>query len=108
VPAARDATVGLARRLALVMDLGATLAIAMGLWRALKVVPTEFANGGWLHMKLTAVVVCILSVHGLARARLGRLRRGEAAIVPAWAWAVLAVGVLAAITLGSNKALLRG
>lgn len=106
--AGRDAVVGIGRKVALLMDLGATVAIATGLYRALAVTPNEFTRGGWLHIKLTAVVIGVLAVHGMARARLGKARRGQVASVPAFLWVLLAVGAAAAIALGANPELMRG
>lgn len=106
--AARKLLSAVERRLALVMDLGATLAIATGLYRALDRTPNEFSNGGWLHVKLTAVVFGVLSVHGLARVKIKKYREGEARPVPPTIWIVLAAGVLVAAVLGANKLLMRG
>jgi len=106
--AGRKLLTQLEKRLAMVMDLGATLAIATGLYVALSRTPTEFKNGGWLHIKLTAVVICILSVHGIARAKIKKYSQGDARPLPPTVWILLAAGVLAAAILGANKLLLRG
>jgi uncharacterized membrane protein len=52
---------------------------------------------GWLHIKLTAVVLGVLSVHGMLRARIKRYSRGELKPVPTWAWSMLLAGVSIAI-----------
>jgi putative membrane protein len=83
--AARPALVELERRLALAMDIGATVAILFGV---LKIVGPPagtaiFKNGGYMHMKLTAVVV-LIGLHGFVRARVGKLRRGQPAPIPSW------------------------
>jgi uncharacterized membrane protein len=96
------------KRFAMLMDLGATLAIAVGLYRALSHTPNEFKNGGWLHIKLTAVVICILSVHGIARAKIKKYSQGDARPLPPVVWILLAAGVITASVLGANKLLLRG
>jgi putative membrane protein len=106
--AGRKLLTQLERRLALVMDLGATIAIATGLYRALSRTPNEFGNGGWLHIKLTAVAICILSVHGIARVKIKKYREGDARPLPPVVWILLAAGVLAATILGANKLLMRG
>jgi len=94
------------RRLAIVMDLGATLTIAVGLYAAIDT--RQFSNGGWLHIKLTAVVLCILSVHGFARIKIKRYRTGDARPVPPTVWLLLAAGVITAAIFGGNHTLLRG
>jgi uncharacterized membrane protein len=94
------------RKLALMMDLGATLTIAVGLWFAIDT--NQFKNGGWLHIKLTAVVVCILSVHGFARVKIKKYRTGDARPVPPTLWLLLAAGALTAAILGGNQYLMRG
>lgn len=103
----RDALLRVGMRLAIVMDVGALLAIGFGLYLALAHVPSEFKNGGWLHIKLTAVVLGVLSTHGIARAKLKKFRKGDLKPVPSWVWILLAVGVLAAILLGANDTLMR-
>lgn len=96
------------RRLALVMDLGAALAIGTGLYRALSRTPIEFKNGGWLHIKLTAVVLCVLSVHGIARVKIKKFSGGDARPLPPTVWILLAAGVITAAIFGANKLLMRG
>jgi uncharacterized membrane protein len=104
--AARGALASLERRIAMAMDVGATLTIAVGLYTAIRW--NHFSHGGWLHIKLTAVVLGVLSVHGLARARIKQARQGNPRAVPAILWIALAVGMIAAATLGANRLLLRG
>ncbi|HEY4177643.1 MAG TPA: CopD family protein [Kofleriaceae bacterium] len=89
------------RSMALTMDLGATLAIGCGIAMAVShggTHPTSnlFAAPGaaWFHIKLTLVVVCILSVHGMLRARVAKFSRGETPAVPQWMWSLLLVGIV--------------
>jgi protoporphyrinogen IX oxidase len=72
-----------ARSTALLMDLGAALAIAAGLTMALAVEPSPFREG-WLHAKLTFVVLGMLSLHGITRAKIKKARRGETSSLAAW------------------------
>jgi uncharacterized membrane protein len=95
------------RRLALLMDLGATAAIALGLVLALRHTPNEFKHGAWLHVKLTAVVLGVLSVHGMSRVKIKRFRKGDMRPVPGAMWIVLVAGVVTAAILGANQTLLR-
>jgi uncharacterized membrane protein len=91
------------RSLALTMDLAATLAIGAGLAMALRhdVRPTTlFAapGAGWFHIKLTVVVLGILPVHGMVRAKIGKFGRGQISSVPHWLWSLL-LGAIAAIVI---------
>ncbi len=105
---ARDTLTRAERAVAMLMDLGATVAIGVGLYRALGVTPTEFGRGAWLHIKLTVVVVGILSVHGLARVKIKQFREGRVRPLPPVVWVVFLASVAAAAILGANVHLMRG
>jgi uncharacterized membrane protein len=87
------------RALAWTMDLAATLAIGCGLAMAIGAKLFSDKHYGWLHIKLAVVVLGILSVHGIVRARVGRFSRGEMKPVPAWAWNVLIAAIVAILIL---------
>ena len=89
------------RSLAMVMDLGATLAIAAGIWMALKhdySHPTSSLftapKSGWFHAKLAIVLLGVLSVHGMVRAKVGKFSRGQTPNVPQWAWSLLLASIV--------------
>ena len=84
------------RAIAMMMDLAATLAIGCGLAMAIGAKIFSDKHGGWLHIKLAVVVLGILSVHGIVRARVAKFSRGEMTPAPTWAWSLL-VGSLVAI-----------
>jgi uncharacterized membrane protein len=88
------------RALALMLDLGATLAIVSGLVMALGHTPNAFGRpgGGWFHIKLTIVVLGMLPVHGMLRARIKKFSQGNVSEVPSWQWSVL-LGSITAIVL---------
>lgn len=95
------------RRTAMVMDLGATLAMACGFGMAFGLVPNSFKTGGWLHMKLTLVAVVLLGVHGFTRAQVKRFRNGNVRGLPrALPYVVLAAAAVV-IVLGAHPTLLR-
>jgi putative membrane protein len=94
------------RRLAIVMDIGATAAIACGLYLAFNPI-NEFKHGAWLHVKLTAVVVGVLTTHGMARVKIKRFRNGDMRPVPGAMWVLLIAGVATAAIFGANQTLLR-
>ena len=83
------------RSLALMMDIAATVAIGCGI--AMIVWPVNLFSlkpSGWLHLKLAAVVLGVLPIHGMLRAKIKKFGRGKITPVPSWLWSVL----LAAIT----------
>jgi len=105
--AAREVVARHQRAVAMVMDAGATLTMAFGLWRAFGSVPNKFKTGAWLHIKVTLVVLVLLGVHGYARVKMRKFRSGEVGPIPGWlVYLVLAVAVVV-ITLGANPDLLR-
>jgi uncharacterized membrane protein len=58
---------------------------------------------GWLHAKLAVVVLGVLPVHGMMRARVKKFSRGELPAVPQWQWSLLLVSVTAIIILVVTK-----
>lgn len=88
------------RAMALSTDIAATVTIGCGI--AMAISPINQFTQGWLHLKLAAVVLGILSVHGILRARIKRYSRGELKPVPTWAWSLLlggvAISIFAAVT----------
>jgi uncharacterized membrane protein len=89
------------RSLALMMDIGSALAIVCGLWLAFGQTPTVFGrpNAGWFHIKLTIVVVGLLSMHGMLRARIKKFSRGQISEVPSWQWSVILASITAIVLL---------
>jgi len=101
-----DKLVLMERSLALVMDLASALAIGCGLAMALSHAdkhPTTTLFGmpgaGWFHIKLTVVVLGVLSTHGMIRARVAKFSRGETPSVPQWLWSLLLVSLVAIVIL---------
>lgn len=101
---ARDQLLLMARSLAMVMDLAALIAIGAGIAMAVSAggprgthpVGNLFGapHAGWFHIKLTVVVLGILSVHGLVRGKLGKLSRGVKANIPQWPWSLLLISIV--------------
>jgi uncharacterized membrane protein len=102
---ARAALTSTERQLAMLMDLGATLAIATGFTMAFET--HEFGHGAWLHVKLTVIVLGILSAHGMVRAKIKKFSRGEIKALPRWMFTIVLAAAAIAIALGANVALLR-
>ena len=105
--AARDVLARHERRMAIVMDLGATLAIVTGLVTALGGTTNYFTTGAWLHIKLTVVALAIFGMHGWARVKVKRFRHGEVKHVPAATTYIVLAAAAAAILLGAHRDLLR-
>src|SRR5262249_23755795 len=72
------------RSLALMMDLSASLAIGCGIALIFSYKPNLLVRpgAGWFHIKLTFVVVGILSMHGMLRARIKKFSQGKISQVP--------------------------
>jgi uncharacterized membrane protein len=96
-----DKLVLMERSLALAMDLAAALAIGTGLGMAFQYTPNLFAmeGAGWFHIKVTIVVVGLIAMHGMIRARVGKFSRGEKPVVPTWIWSVMLVSVTAILVM---------
>jgi len=83
------------RSLALMMDVAAGVAIGCGI--AMIVYPVNLFKThpiGWLHVKLTAVVLGVLPVHGMLRAKIKRFGLGQISPVPQWQWSLLLVAIM--------------
>ncbi len=98
-----DKFVLMERSLALAMDIAAALAMGTGLALALHRPGGgnlfSQSGAGWFHIKLTIVVLGVLSMHGLIRARVGKFSRGEKPVVPTWVWSVILVSVVAILVM---------
>jgi uncharacterized membrane protein len=105
--AARDVLGRHEHRTAMLMDLGATLAIACGLSLALGRTPIEFKTGAWLHVKLTIVVLGLFSMHGFTRAQVKKFKRGKIRHVSSGLIYLLIAIAAAIIVLGAHPTLLR-
>lgn len=93
--AARDeAAAQTGRRAAMIMDLGATVAIVVGLALLFGIEPSPLKRPNF-HIKLTLVVVGLLGLHGFLRVRLKRVRQGRATGLPGFVLPVMALVVVA-------------
>jgi uncharacterized membrane protein len=107
----RTAIVGLERAIGRAMELGALLAIAGGVYMILtkaKVFGDAISpmKQPYLHIKLTLVVV-LIAMHGVVRAKMARLGRGEGRAPGAWLAGAILVLAVAAIWLAVVKPMLR-
>lgn len=104
---ARPSLVPLLKKTGALMDAGATFAIGAGLWRAFGGPVNAFKTGGWLHAKLAVVVLGVLSVHGLVRAKMRKYREGNVQPLPNWVMPMLLVALGIIIVLGAHPMMLR-
>jgi len=108
--AGRDALTRVERGMAGIMDLGATLAIATGFYQAFASpnFPTNaFSSGGWLHVKLTLVVLVPFALHGFARRKIRTFRGGNVTPIPGWMIPLVVVAVAGIVVMGAHPTLLR-
>jgi uncharacterized membrane protein len=100
----RDQLTLMERSLALTTDIAATAAIACGI--VMLVYPKNmlaYAHMGWMHAKLTVVVLGVLPLHGMMRARVKKFSRGETPRVPQWQWSLLLISVTAIVILVTTR-----
>lgn len=103
---AHEKLVLMERSTAMVMDIASALAIGCGialLFYGRKdltqaTLLTE-KPAAWLHIKLTVVVLGMLSMHGMLRAKVKKFSQGQTPSVPTWAWTVILSATVAIIIL---------
>lgn len=85
-----------ARKMAMLADIGATLAIIGGLWMLLSATDL-YLKQGWMHIKL-AMIVLVLALHGFIRVKSKRAAQGTGtfprAILPALGLIVIVIVVV--------------
>ena len=85
------------RSIALATDIAAAAAMGSGLGMIFGAQGGNMLTqpgAGWLHIKLTVVVLGMLPVHGILRGRIKKFGMGQITPVPQWLWSLF----LAAIT----------
>jgi uncharacterized membrane protein len=96
---AHEKLVLMERSMALMMDVASALAIGTGI--ALIIYRpgegTIFAEkpAGWFHIKLTIVVLGMLSMHGMLRAKVKKFSSGQVPTIPQWQWTIILSSVVA-------------
>ena len=98
---ARKDFIALEKPIALAMDIGATFAIAAGVFMLIEI-PDIMKGHGWMHAKLTLIVV-LIGLHGFQRARVGKYKRGEVGASPTWVIPAIQATVLAIVVLAAAK-----
>lgn len=105
--AAPGALVGIERSLGRAMEIGALLAIVCGalimlLWSG----PANPIRQPWMHIKLT-LAAALLALHGVTRARMARLGRGQSSGPAGWLSGAVLVVALAMIVLATVQPMSR-
>lgn len=88
------------RSIALSTDIAATAAIGCGLGMIFGAKGGNMLTqpgAGWLHIKLTVVVLGILPVHGILRGRIKRFGMGQIKPVPQWLWSLFLAAITVAV-----------
>jgi putative membrane protein len=103
---AREKLTLMERSIALSADIAATIAIVTGLGMALAHSGTHptttlftAPGSGWFHIKLTIVVLGILPVHGMLRAKIKKFGQGNITPVPSWLWSLFLVALTVIVIL---------
>ena len=100
----RDRLTAMERSLALTADIAAAAAIGTGI--AMIVQPINLLSlpdMGWLHAKLAIVVIALLPLHGMMRARVKKFSRGEIPSVPQWQWSLLLIALVSIVILVTTR-----
>jgi uncharacterized membrane protein len=111
---AHEKLIYMERSLAMMMDVASGLAIVLGLVLifgrnqdtfpsfsdSLLVKPEGSPiSRGWLHIKLAVVVLGLLPMHGMLRARIKQFGMGKISNIPNWQWSVILAAVIAIVIL---------
>ncbi|MCX5745440.1 MAG: CopD family protein [Proteobacteria bacterium] len=83
------------RSIAMATDLACTAAIIAGVGLIFAQTPNLFARpgNGWLHIKLTVVLLGLLPMHGMLRAKIKRFGQGKITPIGNWIWTVILVSI---------------
>jgi uncharacterized membrane protein len=89
------------RSIALATDIASAVAIGTGISMLFQ--PHGFYLGlpgaGWLHIKLAIVVLGVLPVHGMLRARIKKFGMGQITPVPQWLWSLFLASITVIVIL---------
>ncbi|MBA2545120.1 MAG: CopD family protein [Deltaproteobacteria bacterium] len=89
------------RSMAMMMDVAAALAIGTGialiLYRPGDGTIFSEKPAGWFHIKLTIIVLGLLSMHGMLRAKVKKFSNGEVPSMPQWHWTIILSSVVAVL-----------
>jgi protoporphyrinogen IX oxidase len=104
--AGRGALGAVERKVAIMMDASALVAIAAGLYLALSVTPSHFKQGGWLHVK-TLLVLGLVGIHVFTRIKVRKFRNGEISPLPGLVIPLTLILIAVIVVFGEVKSLMR-
>ena len=90
------------RSIALATDIACTVAIVCGLGMLFGAPGGNMLTqpgAGWLHIKLTLVVLGVLPVHGILRGRIKKFGMGQITPVPQWLWSLFLASITVIVIL---------
>jgi putative membrane protein len=90
------------RSIALSADIAAAIAIGTGIGLIIGAPGGNLLaqeGAGWLHIKLAVVVLGILPVHGMLRAKIKKFGQGKITPVPGWLWSLFLASLTAIVIL---------
>jgi uncharacterized membrane protein len=90
------------RSIALATDIAAAVAIGTGLAMVFGYPGGNLLGqpgAGWMHIKLAVVVLGVLPVHGMLRAKIKKFGMGQIAPVPQWLWSLFLVSITVIVIL---------
>ncbi len=96
------ALTGFEKKSAMAMDIGATLTILTGVLLILAS-PSKPMTHGWMHIKLSLVVLVILGCHGFIRAKIKKFSKGAVKAIPAFLYPVLLVAIAGIVVLAVRQ-----
>jgi len=99
--AMRDKLTLMERSIALSTDIASAVAIGTGVGLIFVQTPHLFARPGmgWLHIKLTVVVLGLLPVHGILRGKIKKFGHGQIAPIGNWLWSLFLVSITVIVIL---------
>ncbi len=97
----RDKLTLMQRSIALSTDLAAAVAIGAGVGMIFAQTPNLFARPGmgWLHIKLTVVVLGLLPIHGMLRGKIKKFGHGTITPIGGWMWSVFLASITVIVIL---------
>jgi uncharacterized membrane protein len=89
------------RSIALATDIAAAVAIGTGIGQLFRPegLYLTLPGAGWLHIKLAIVVLGVLPVHGMLRARIKKFGMGQITPVPQWMWSLFLASITVIVIL---------
>jgi putative membrane protein len=102
----RSALAAIERKVAIVMDASALVAIVAGLYLALGFSFNAFKQGGWLHVK-TLLVAGLVGLHVFTRIKVRKFRNAEISPLPGLVIPLTLILIAVIVVFGAVKPLMR-